>query len=113
MGRRVAGMLFAGMVAMLSMLFMEGCTQQVQPKLGSDDKKFAAFYADYLILSGVASDESETVSLVGGRDIDSLFEVHALTLERFNELADAYKEEPRLWRAVLLEVKNNLQENGR
>ena len=98
---------------MLALFLAQGCSQEDQLVLHEDDKKFAAFYADYLVLSGIADDESESDSLIGGRYLDSLFDVHALSLERFNERADIYKEDPKLWRAVLQEVKGKLQNDDR
>lgn len=100
--------------AFLVLMFLgQGCTRNKQPVLNEADKKFAAFYADYLVLSGVTVGESEKVHRIGGKHVDSLLEVHALSLEGFNERTDVYKENPNLWKAVLLQVRNNLQEDDR
>lgn len=94
------------------MFFSQGCAKSDPPALNEADKRFAAFYADYMLLSGVAVSEADSVALTGIQEIDSLLDAHALTIQVFNERADAYRQEPKLWRAVLLEVKNNLQQNN-
>ncbi|WP_110022078.1 hypothetical protein [Prosthecochloris marina] len=113
MRSRKAGMYALCGAVLLFIFFGQGCTRSEQPVLSEADRKFAAFYADYLVLSGVTVSESENVSLIGGKHIDSLFEIHALTFEGFNERTDVYKENPKLWRAVLLQVRNNLQQDDR
>lgn len=99
-------------VMVIAMFFLQGCTKSDPPALNEADKRFAAFYADYMLLSGVAVSEADSVALAGIQEIDSLLDTHALTIQVFNERADAYRQEPKLWRAVLLEVKNNLQQNN-
>lgn len=100
-------------VTVIFMFFMQGCSQNDPSELTETDKRFAAFYADYLVLSGVAANEADSVALMGAQDIDSLLEVHALSWQAFNERVDTYRQEPKLWKAVLLEVKNNLLQNER
>ncbi|MCG8377490.1 MAG: hypothetical protein MI702_13515 [Chlorobiales bacterium] len=99
-------------VTVITMFFLQGCAKSDPPALNEADKRFAAFYADYMLLSGVAVGEADSVALTGIQEIDSLLDAHALTIQVFNERADAYRQEPKLWRAVLLEVKNNLQQNN-
>lgn len=94
-----------------SLTLAQGCARKDSPVLQESDKRFAAFYADYLVLSGISPKGAERLSLPGSDLIDSLFDVHGLTLESFNELSDTYRENPKLWRAVLKEVKNNLRDN--
>lgn len=91
--------------------FAQGCARKDSPVLQEGDKRFAAFYADYLVLSGISSTGTERFFWPGGDLIDSLFDVHGLTLESFNELSDTYRENPKRWRAVLKEVKNNLHDD--
>lgn len=99
-------------VMVITMFFLQGCAKSDPSALNEADKRFAAFYADYMLLSGVAVSEADSVALAGIQEIDSLLDAHALTIQVFNERADAYRQEPKLWRAVLLEVKNNLQQNN-
>lgn len=113
MDLQAIGMYFRLIAVVLFMFLAQGCTKDDQPLLQDADKRFAAFYADYLLLSGIASSEPDNVSLVDGKYIDSLLVVHALTIEDFNKLVDTYKDDPRLWRAVLREVKNKLQKDER
>ncbi len=98
-------------VAVVFLFFAQGCGENDLPALNNTDKRFAAFYADYLMLSGVAVDEVDSVAVMGVRELDSLFAVHALTRKAFNERADRYRREPKLWKAVLLEVRNNLEQS--
>lgn len=98
-------------VTVIFLFFAQGCAESDLPALNSTDKRFAAFYADYLMLSGVAVDEADSVAVMGVKELDSLFAVHALTRQAFNERAGRYRREPRLWKAVLLEVRGNLQQS--
>ncbi len=107
---RVIGKRFTCAVTVLFMFFAQGCESKDPSALNEEDKKFAMFYADYLVLSGVAAGDSETVSQVGNKSLDSLFDAHALTLDDFNKRTNIYQQEPRLWKAVLLEVKKNLKQ---
>lgn len=109
----VPGFCWKSVFVVFLIFFSLGCARQDQPVLHEKDRKFAAFYADYLVLSGIAGDTEDSDSLIGGKNLDSLFEVHALSLESFNERTDVYKENPKLWRAVLQEVKDKLQKNDR
>lgn len=111
MKRSVPGFCRKSFFVAFLIFFSSGCSPQDQPVLHEKDRKFAAFYADYLTLSGIAGDAKESDSLIGGKNLDSLFDVHALSLESFNERTDVYKENPKLWRAVLQEVKDKLQKN--
>ncbi len=78
--------------------------------LGENDRRYAAFYADYLVMSGVSSTVDSSGSVPGADRVDSLLVVHGLTLYEFNERSDTYSKNPRLWRAVLLETKSRLKE---
>ncbi len=99
--------------ALLLIVVASGCSRQDKAVLNERDRKFSAFYADYLVLTGIADDGPEPDSLIGGGSLDSLFGVHGLSLESFNERTDEYRENPKLWRAVLQEVKEKLQGNDR
>ena len=108
---RIIRMHVACAVTVIAMFSLQGCAESGPPALNEADKRFAAFYTDYMLLSGVAVNEADSAALMGIQEIDSLLEVHAFTMQMFNERADVYRQEPKLWRAVLLEVKNNLQQN--
>lgn len=100
----------ASVITLAVMWSFVGCAKSDSVTLGETDKRFAAFYADYMMLSGLAANEADSAELIGGKEIDSLFDVHGLSPQDFNRRADVYRESPKLWRAVLLEVKQELQQ---
>ncbi|MCW8795551.1 MAG: hypothetical protein OQK67_00635 [Chlorobium sp.] len=100
----------ACMATVTACVVWQGCTPEAPYELSQTDKRFAAFYADYMLLSGVADSARDSVAVPGMQTIDSLLDVHTLTMKEFNERAETYRQEPKLWRAILLEVKNNLRD---
>lgn len=100
---------YVAMYGIACMTVLTGCSRDEAVELGENDRRYAAFYADYLVLSGVSSDGNDSEPVPEGEQVDSLLIVHGLTLFEFNERSDAYSSNPGLWRAVLLEVKNRLK----
>ena len=100
----------ACMATVMACVVAQGCTPKAPYELSQADKRFAAFYADYMLLSGITESARDSVAVPGMQKIDSLLEVHTLTMKEFNEQAEKYRQEPKHWRAILLEVKNNLKD---
>ncbi|NEX14273.1 MAG: hypothetical protein C1941_06230 [Prosthecochloris sp.] len=100
----------ACMATVMACVVAQGCTPKAPYELSQADKRFASFYADYMLLSGVTDSARDSVAVPGRQTIDSLLDVHSLTMKEFNERAEKYRQEPKLWRAILLEVKNNLRD---
>ena len=88
-----------------------GCSEGKPPSLDDADKRFAAFYADYLLYSGVAADDADSGISVKSEELDSLLATHGLSAKDFNERADTYRIKPKLWKAVLTEVRDILQKH--
>ena len=90
-----------------------GCAEKKSFTLDKDDIRFAGFYSDYLLLSGVPG-EKDTVVLnaPNSADINALLVRHALTRESLNRKTEAYKQNPDLWREVLLQVRENIRKKS-
>lgn len=95
----------------LCLVVLAGCSLQGAPGLDSTDRKFAAFYSDYLVRSGSAepSDSVQALPLTSG-DLDSLFVRHGIDQKIFDEKLRAYSKDPALWREVLVEVRKQLRQ---
>ncbi len=100
----------ACMATVMACVVVQGCTPKAPYELSQADKRFAAFYTDYMLFSEITDSATDSVAVRGMQKIDSLLEVHALTMKKFNERAEKYRQEPKLWRAILLEVKKNLRD---
>ncbi len=99
--------------ALTALFFSVGCSQGEPPALDDADRHFAAFYADYLVLAGVQDSPAGPVSDPGFGALDSLLQVHELTIGEFSQLAHRYQQDPLLWKQVLQEVRFFLkQKNG-
>ncbi len=83
----------------------------MQPSpLAASDSLFAAVYADYLLLSGVADPGGRPVPEERStREIDLLLERHGLPPREFGKLVERYRSRPELWRVVLDEVRSKLK----
>ncbi len=90
-----------------------GCSEKKSVTLDKDDTRFVGFYSDYLLLSGVPG-ENDTVVLIvlNSADLNELLLRNALTRESLNRKTDAYKQNPELWRAVLLQVRENIRKKS-
>ncbi len=83
-----------------------GCSEKKSFSLDKDDIRFAGFYSDYLLESGVvAAHEAVALSALDPSEINALLARHALTRDRMNRKIAAYKRNPELWRSVLLQVR--------
>ena len=90
-----------------------GCSDKKSFTLDKDDIRFVGFYSDYLLLSGVPG-EKETVALKSpdSAECNDLLLRHALTRESLNRKTEAYKQNPDLWREVLLQVRENIRKKS-
>ncbi len=86
---------------------LAGCVEQKSLALDKDDVRVAAFYADYLLISGVSSGvgTGRDLALPDSADINELLVRHELTREGLNRKIEVYKRNPYLWRSVLQKVR--------
>ncbi len=100
-----------GLMALLA-LSLCGCELQQPQKLDSTDMKIAAFYSDYLLVSGAIVPDAAPVSEfpeVSAQEIDTLFVHHGIDQKVFNDRLARYSRNPALWRNVLVQVRKNLR----
>ncbi|MEI6692460.1 MAG: hypothetical protein WCL43_07025 [Chlorobium sp.] len=87
-----------------------GCAKKQSAVLDKDDIRFAGFYSDYLLISGVAENKDEVVlTAVSTSQLDKLLEHYTLTRESLKLKTLRYKQNPELWRAVLVTVRDNIR----
>ncbi|NTU43902.1 MAG: hypothetical protein HGA99_00045 [Chlorobiaceae bacterium] len=87
-----------------------GCSEKKLSKLDQDDIRFAGFYSDYLLQSGIPAGDDVIVSAVlDAAQLDTLLLRHTLSRERFAFKAQSYSRNPDLWRLVLLQVRENIR----
>lgn len=93
------------------LVFLGGCGIQGRPGLDATDRKFAAFYSEYLVRTGAAepSDSLKSLPLTSG-DLDTLFARSGLDQQTFDAKLRAYSRDPALWREVLIQVRKNLRD---
>ncbi|WP_076790398.1 hypothetical protein [Chlorobium sp. KB01] len=87
-----------------------GCSEKKVSKLDMDDIRFAGFYSDYLLQSGIPAGDDVIVSaLLDPAQLDTLLVRHTLSRERFTFKTQTYSRNPDLWRLVLLQVRENIR----
>jgi len=91
-------------------VFMTGCGLPGGPRLDATDRKFAAFYGEYLVRTGSA-DPSDSIpgEPMTSADIDSMFVRHGIDQKTFDTKLRSYSKDPALWREVLGLVRKNLR----
>lgn len=77
--------------------------------MAASDSLFAAFYADCLLLSGVADPAGPATAEPSAREIDALLVRHSLSPGEFKKLVERYRSRPDLWRVVLDEIRSKLK----
>ncbi|NTV06415.1 MAG: hypothetical protein HGA59_07920 [Chlorobiaceae bacterium] len=88
---------------------LSGCSEDTLSRLDKDDIHFAGFYSDYLLKSGVVTDNEDIVlAALDAADINELLVRHALTRESLKSKIEKYKKNPELWRLVLVQVRANI-----
>lgn len=103
-------------VVLLAVLGLQlaGCSGNEASRLRKDDIRFAAFYTDYLLLSGVepATKDEQLVALSPAM-VDQLLEKHHLTRQSMSSLVANYRRNPEQWQVVLEQVRGNLRNKAR
>ncbi len=84
----------------LLLVLIWGC-QSDEIRLTEDDERFAALYADLLLVHA----DYERVTASGGTfskhdSLQHIFSVHRISSEQFNTLLSRYKDEPARWLKV-------------
>ncbi|MEI8185782.1 MAG: hypothetical protein WCG19_03700 [Chlorobiaceae bacterium] len=87
-----------------------GCNEKKSFTLDKDDSRFVGFYSDYLLLSGVPGENDAVV--LDSAELSDLLVRHALTRESLTRKTEAYKQHPELWRAVLIQVRENMRKKS-
>ncbi len=87
-----------------------GCSKEKKAALDRDDIHYAGFYSDYLLLSGVTVSNSDaTPAALDSSVISELLVSHALTPESFHRKSELYRNNPQLWRLMLVQIRANIQ----
>ncbi|NTV91845.1 MAG: hypothetical protein HGA72_00780 [Chlorobiaceae bacterium] len=74
------------------------------------DSRFAAFYSDYLMSSGVEGHVERSDILPPDAEVlGSMLARHSITSDELNSRIRFYREHPMRWRHVLLEVRENIR----
>jgi hypothetical protein len=94
-------------------LILFGCSEKKPFSLDKDDIRFAGFYSDYLLVSGVSSGNDNAVpNAVDSSELNQLLERNALTPETLKRKTQIYKENSELWKAVLVQVRENIRKKS-
>ena len=88
---------------------LSGCSGKSVSPLDKDDIRFAGFYSDYLLESGVVTgNQADVLTALDSTGINALLVRHALTRESLNRKIESYKKSPELWQSILVQVRANL-----
>lgn len=91
-----------------------GCSDDGSSRLRKEDIYFAAFYTDYLLLSGVEpADKGEELVVLSPATVDQLLANHHLTRQSMAQLVATYRRHPEQWQLVLEQVRGNLRNKAR
>jgi len=103
-------LLHAFVSLLLPLLLLAGCSAGRDVSLDAVDRRFAAFYSDYLIASGVSA-QSEDVSLAlpFPRELDLMLSRHSLTGGEFQRRMKLYGEQPERWKKVVELVRKDIR----
>jgi len=100
-------------VALLFGFVLFGCGEKKPSIPDKDDIRFAGFYADYLVQSGVVNGNDEIeLSSISSAELNKLLERHYLTLEVLSRKTQVYKDNPELWKAVLIQVREDIRKKS-
>lgn len=110
--RRNTGAHAASVLLLLLLPFTLLASCQFSPDVTLDraDRRFASFYSDYLIGSGVTS-RNEDVMLAppSGDELRKMLDRHDLTPGEFRKRIRLYREQPERWKKVLALVRTEVQ----
>ena len=94
-------------------LVLFGCSEKKSFTLDNDDIRFAGFYSDYLLLAGVPGEKENVVrNPVNAEELNELLVRYAFTRESLHRKSEAYRENPELWKKVLLQVRENMHKKS-
>ncbi len=101
-------LLHACVSLLLPLLLLAGCGAGRDVSLDGVDRRFAAFYSDYLVGSGVSA-QSEDVALVppSARELELMLARHSLTGDEFQRRMKLYREQPERWKKVVTLVRKD------
>lgn len=82
--------------------------------LDDDERRFAGFYARYLLLTSVYVDDDTTrpVRMADSAELDSLLNQHGLAMEDVDRLVQRFASDPERWRLVLEAARDSLEFSG-
>ncbi|ANT64997.1 MULTISPECIES: hypothetical protein [Prosthecochloris] len=81
--------------------------------LDEDERRFAGFYADYLLMTSVHTDDATVpVRLAGAEELDSLLSKHGIGKAVVEQLVQRFESDPERWRVVLEAARDSLQASG-
>lgn len=98
-------------VLLAASIALSGCFDNGTPTLDNDDIRFAGFYSDYLLYSGVApAGSQDTPVVLATSDIRVLLQRHNLDQERLARKIAAYRNSPELWQLVLRQIRLHIRQ---
>lgn len=102
---------FAG----LMLVPLGGCSSPQPVEPAEEDRRFAAFYSDYLLASGVSgrSQGAPAVAALDSAALGALLEKHGLDVGALQERTEAYRHDPELWQQVLMQVREEIKLKNR
>lgn len=111
--RRVSMRIHIVFLIVALMLPVSGCRTAGHTELDAVDIRFAAFYSDYLIASGVTSrDENVVLAPLSGTRMNRMLADHAIKPETFRKRVQLYGEQPERWKKVIALVRSNVRKKA-
>ncbi|MCF8383868.1 MAG: hypothetical protein K9G39_09835 [Chlorobium sp.] len=103
-------LLHACVSLLLPLLLLVGCGTGRDVPLDGVDRRFAAFYSDYLVGSGVSA-QSDDVALTppSARELDEMLGRHSLTGDEFQRRMKLYRAQPERWKKVVALVRTDIR----
>ncbi|MBM3162541.1 MAG: hypothetical protein FJZ79_04335 [Chlorobi bacterium] len=104
----------AAVFLLLSAAMLCGCLQGKQAVPDAADRRFAAFYSDYLVGSGVTSRNEEVVlAPPTGSELERMLARHSMKPEEFQKQVRLYREQPERWKNVLVLIRSEVRKKSR
>jgi len=101
--------LFVIILALFLFPLLTGCAEKKAQELDGDDIRFAEFYSDYLLFSGVSARTGEQLKAdLDSGTLSSLLSRHDISVELLIKKSEAYQADPMLWQMVLVRVRDNI-----
>lgn len=94
------------------LMFTFSCSGSPQG-LDDDERRFAGFYAEYLLLTSVHMDDTAVpVRLADDGELDSLLSRHGIGMDDVERLVQRFASDPERWRLVLETARDSLESWG-